>query len=70
MQINNFDESKERYEISALSLYNSKNKLYFYDNTWKEQLNTLKPTGLLTLLMSRNNRGIFKSILINSMCGS
>ena len=32
-------------------LYHSQGRFNFYDNSWKEKLNALKPSGLLNLIM-------------------
>ena len=39
------------YELTMIPLYHAKGRFNFYDNSWKEKLNTLKPSGLLTLIM-------------------
>ena len=57
-QIVNFEEEENRYQLTQLSLYYSKNQLAFYDKKWREKLSALKPTGLLTLLLSRGNKNM------------
>ena len=47
------------FHLKQLSLYSSKGHCQFYDKNWKENLNVLKPTGFLTLVMSRNSKGAF-----------
>lgn len=66
MQLTNFEDTpKEKLELMTLSLFHSTNKLFFYDNAWREKLNTLKPTGLLTLLMSRGNKSSLSCFIIS-----
>lgn len=45
-------ESRRELTLDTLPLYHRRDKLYFFDKSWREKLNALKPTGLLTLLMS------------------
>lgn len=56
--------------LKQLSLYHSKDRCAFYDKNWKENLNVLKPTGFLTLVMSRNSKGTFGRGCLNYQnCG-
>ena len=55
IQFSKFDEdfkkSKHNLTLDLLPLYHRHDQLCFYDKSWREKLNVLKPTGLLTLLM-------------------
>ena len=42
---------KHNLTLEVLPLYHRHDRLCFYDKSWREKLNALKPTGLLTLLM-------------------
>ena len=60
-------ESRRELTLDTLPLYHRRDKLYFFDKSWREKLNALKPTGLLTLLMSmpyprRSCRGLLPSL--------
>ena len=39
------------YDLDMTVLYHSQGRFNFYDNSWKEKLNALKPSGLLNLIM-------------------
>ena len=42
---------KERQKLDLYALYSKKEQLCFYDMEWNEELGTLKPTGLIALLL-------------------
>lgn len=46
-------------------LYHAKGRFNFYDNSWKKKLNTLKPSGLLTLIMGCSIEGIMRDHVPN-----
>ena len=54
---------KERQRLDLFALYSKKEQLYFYDMEWNEELATLKPTGLMALLLGSPYQRMFSNYM-------